>query len=684
MADTPPRSPAPALPPQVAQVRALLKRIKVPSALQLKVQSRALRYGIYGLIAFVVLGGGWALWKWQSLYAGMPGLPETAELWNAQREPAIEFVDRAGNTLAVRGPRYGRATDVSRLPKFVPQAFIAAEDKRFYEHDGADEAAIARAVWSNARAGETVSGASTLTQQLIKNLVLDSEQTMRRKAQEMSLARRLEKRMTKDEILSLYLNRVYFGAGLYGIDAASNFYFGKPPEELGVHEAALLAGLPQAPSRLNLRTNLAGARERQAYVLAQMRDLGFITPVEFNTAKTAAITIIDPVEYDPQLGHVLDAATERVKTMLPRLPSDLVITLTIDPVVQTAIEKRFNERMTKDGAASGAGEVAAMIAGEDGRVIALIGGRDYTKSPFNRATQAQRQPGSSFKPFVYAAALEDGYSPYDVFDDRPLTIDRWRPTNYDGGYLGPMTLSEALARSTNTIAAELAQKTSEERVIATARKFGVSSPMKPFPSIALGSQEVTLWDMTRAFGVFQSGGLRLDASLIEQVADTRGTVLYARPEDERARVYPRELAADMTAMLTRVVNSEIGTGGKARISGWTVAGKTGTSQDWRDAWFVGYTAAYTGGVWVGNDDDTPMRRVTGGGLPADLWSDMMEIAHEGKTPKNLVGAYSGVQISAEAEQRISFYRGMAQAFATASANAASAAKAEDTVPIEND
>jgi penicillin-binding protein 1A len=252
-----------------------------------------------------------------------------------------------------------------------------------------------------------------------------------------------------------------------------------------------------------------------------------------------------------------------------------------------------------------------------------------------------------------------------VFEDKPTVIEGWRPTNYDGGYLGPMTMSEALTRSTNTIAAKLAQETSEERVIAIAREFGVQSDMKPFPSIALGSQEVTLWELTRAFGTFQTGGLRLDATLIEKVEDTRGRAYWLRESGEKTRVYPEDLAADMNAMMTRVVNDGIGTGQKARITGWTVAGKTGTSQDWRDAWFVGFTAAYVGGVWVGNDDDTPMKRVTGGGLPSDLWSDMMEIAHKNRVPQPLYGANSGLTISAAAEQRITFYRGLAQSFEAA-------------------
>jgi penicillin-binding protein 1A len=644
------------------------RTIKVPRDPVFRWPATVRGWLILAVFAIIFAVGGYALYKWRSLYFGMPKLPETAELWEAHREPAMEFIDRDGNTLSVRGPRYGRATAISTLPAYVPQAFIAAEDKRFYDHDGADDAAIARAALSNLRAGETVSGASTITQQLIKNLVLDNRQTLKRKAQEMKLARELEKRISKDEVLSLYLNRVYFGAGLYGIDAAARNYFGKPPEKLEIQEAALLATLPKAPSKLNLRDNLAGARDRQLYVLAEMVDQGFITKEQSDTARAAEVKIIDAPIYDAQLGYVLDASAERVKAMLPRLPGDLVITISIDPQLQDKIESLLVERIAKDGKAQGVSQVGALVMAKDGRVVAMVGGADYATSEFNRVTQAVRQPGSSFKPFVYAAALEDGFSPYDVMIDVPLTIEKWKPENYGGGYLGPMTLSEALTRSTNTIAAQLGQEASEERIISLAKRFGMTSPMQPFPSLALGSQEVTMWELVRAYGAFQSGGLRMDPYLIDKIEDSRGMVLYQRPEYERERVYPYELAEDMNAMMTRVVNAPIGTGGRARVKNWTVAGKTGTSQDWRDAWFVGFTAAYVGAVWVGNDDDSPMKRVTGGGLPADLWSDMMTVVHAGMPSESLIGAEGGIVISEAAEQRISFYRGLSQAFSVAAAN----------------
>ncbi|MBA4226739.1 MAG: penicillin-binding protein 1A [Hyphomonas sp.] len=648
--------------------------IRVPAQALSPRRLSPLRILLIAIGAIALCAGAWGLWKWQSLHSGMPRLPEVSELWQAQREAAIEFIDAEGKTLAVRGPRYGRAITVTELPKHVSQAFIAAEDKRFYEHDGADEAAIARAALSNAAAGETVSGASTITQQVVKNLVLDSRQTMQRKAQEITLARQLEKRMTKDEILSLYLNRIYFGAGLYGIDAASRFYFGKPPAELQIHEAALLAALPKAPSKLNLRDNLEGAKSRQLYVLKEMESERYISRQEAAAAREAPINIIAAPRYDPQLGYALDIAAERLKTLLPRVPGDAVVQLTIDPKIQQKTQTLLSERMTKDGKAVAASQVSALILDRNGAVVALTGGVDYAASPFNRVTQSRRQPGSSFKPFVYALALEDGYSPYDVFNDRPISIGKWQPVNYSGEYHGPMTLSEALARSTNTVAAELGNETNPERIAALAKRFGIASEMKPFPSIALGSQEVSLWELVRAYGVFQSGGYRMEPYLIARVTDSRGQVYFEHPVSERERVYPEDLAAEMNAMMMRVITASFGTGGRARIPNWTVAGKTGTSQESRDAWFVGFTAAYIGGVWVGNDDDSPMRRVTGGGLPAELWADIMKVAHEGKKPEALFGANRAVVLDPAAEQRITFYRGMAQAFAAASGGSRSASR----------
>lgn len=624
------------------------------------------------LWSLVIVGGlaliaAIAVWLYvQSLYRGMPGLPTTEQLWAKGREQAIEFVDRDGDTIAIRGPRYGRAVRVEELPPHVAQAFIAAEDKRFYEHDGADTQAIIRAAWANFTSGETVSGASTITQQLIKNLVLTPEQTLRRKAQEVRLARQLEERLSKDEILELYLNRIYFGAGFYGLGAASRFYFGKPPEELTVGEASLLATLPQAPSRLALTNNLDDAKQRQAYVLREMVNAGFISQRQAAAAAAEEVELAEPPARDPQFGYALDAATERVNEILPSLPGDLVVTLTIDADVQQRVDAAFTKRMKEEGAAQDATQAAGILMDPRGRILAMYGGVDYTENQFNRATQARRQPGSAFKPFVYATAIRQGLTPYDVRRDQPVTIDGWSPQNYSRVYSGPMTLTEALQDSINTIAAQLGQEVGEENIISLIKSFGVSGDFDPFPSIALGSQGLSLLDLVRAYGVFMTGGTRLDPYIVERISNSRGDVLYERPSYDPSRVYPQRDAETMVAMMERVIAD--GTGRRARFEGWQVAGKTGTSQESRDAWFVGFSALRVGGVWVGNDDDTPMARVTGGGLPATLWHDMMVIAHENLEPEALAGAGSLVTLSPQTRQRIAFYRDVGNAFAGTQSN----------------
>ncbi|MEL7041407.1 MAG: PBP1A family penicillin-binding protein [Pseudomonadota bacterium] len=618
----------------------------------------------WSLITLMVMMGGTLLagyLYWQSLYRGMPDLPQTAALWDANREPAIEYIDRDGKTLAIRGPKYGRAIRLDELPPHVPRAFIAAEDKRFYEHDGADTQAMVRAAWSNLISRKTVSGASTITQQLVKNLILSPEQTLKRKAQEIRLARQLEEQLSKNEILELYLNRVYFGSGFYGLGAASRFYFDKDPQDLTLAEASLLATLPKAPSRLALDDNMEGAQQRQAYVLSEMLQAGFITPESAQIAIAADVSIAPEPEQDPQFGFVIDAVTERAKDLLPTRPDDLVITMTIDSDLQTKISETLEARMMEESDTLKAGQTAAVLMNRQGHVLALFGGRDYTENQFNRATQARRQPGSAFKPFVYATALEKGVGPYDVRVDQPVRIGDWSPKNFTRVFMGPVTISEALSESINTVAAGLAQETTVESVIALSRKFGISAEFEPFPSVALGAQEVTLWDLTRAYGPFMTGGRRVDPYLIETIETTRGKVIYQRAEYEPARVYDRALAETMTAMLAAVIRS--GTGAEAAIENWPVAGKTGTSQSSRDAWFIGYSSELLGGIWTGNDDDSPMDEVTGGTLPARLWSDMMTVAHEGRTPSLLRGADQLVELTEEQQARVGFYRELGIAFA---------------------
>ncbi len=646
--------------PARTPLSSLRARLFAPPA---TLKGRVMRYGALALVLTALGASGYGYLQYRSLYAGMPALPPTEELWASGRLPALEFVDAAGETIAIRGPRYGRAAFVSELPPHVYQAFIAAEDKRFYEHDGADTTAIARAAWSNWRSGRTVSGASTITQQVVKNLVLGPEQTIRRKAQEVALARRLERRLPKDEILELYINRSYYGAGAYGLGAAAERYFGVAPAELSIAQAAILAGLLQAPSRFALDRNMDGAQERQRYVLGQMVEAGYISDVQKAVAEVEVLEIQEPPPEPAHLGHVLDMAQERVGEMLPDAPGDLVVTLTLDTNLQLRANNVVRARIKEAADPLKVSEAAILLMRPDGAVRALIGGVDYEASKFNRATQARRQPGSAFKPFVFAAALEAGADPYDLRFDEPVQFDDWKPTNYvSGAYLGPVTLSEALAKSLNTVSATLGQELGEEAIISLARRFGVTSDMRPLPSIALGSQEMTLLELVRAYGVFARGGERVDPYLIGAIHDSRGEELFARPDFSEQRVFSADLSRQMTAMMSQVILS--GTGGAAAIPRWPAAGKTGTSQDWRDAWFVGFTANLVGGVWVGNDDDSPMNEVSGGGLPAEIWAAVMGIGLEGQDPTTLAGAETGQAIGADARTKIDFYRELSGAFRT--------------------
>ncbi|MDP3738046.1 MAG: PBP1A family penicillin-binding protein [Hyphomonadaceae bacterium] len=606
---------------------------------------------------------------WNTLFAQMPQLPSREALWTLNRAPAVEFIDIKGATIAVRGPNYGRAVKAAELPKHVVNAFIAAEDRRFHEHTGVDYFAIFRAVLENARAGRTVQGGSTITQQLVKNLFLTPDQTVKRKAQEARLSIDLERMLSKDEILDLYLNRIYLGAGAYGLDAAAHTYFGKTPADLTLPEAAMLASFPKAPTRFANQAQTPKAKERQRYVLDQMVEASFISREEADAAERRDLIYASEMT-DTFQGHALDYAVERVHEILPNPPPDLVIKLTLDLNLQAKAQAAVENGLKTMGPERRASEGAALLVeNSTGAIRAMVGGRDYSKSQFNRATQARRQPGSSFKMFVYAAALEDGLTPGTVRDDVPIQIGKWRPRNYGGEYRGPVTLSEAMADSLNTVAAQVGYEIGIEKVTALAHEFGVTSTLHNYPSIALGSDEVTLLDMTTGYGVLAKGGLQMSPYIIEEIRNTRGDLLYSNPVAADApRVYPENLAEDMTGMLSRVVVS--GTGRAAQVPGWDVAGKTGTSQEWRDAWFLGYTAKYTGGVWVGNDDDTPMSKVTGGEMSARMFSVMMTGALEGLQPEPLAGAKVAEEfLSSEDQDRLNFYRRMSGAFAQVEAQA---------------
>ncbi len=601
---------------------------------------------------------------WNTLFHDISQLPSKDALWEMNREVGVEFVDAQGRTIAVRGPRYGRAVTSALLPPHVANAFIAAEDKRFRQHPGIDIRGILRATLANTEARRTVQGGSTITQQLVKNLFLDQDQTLRRKAQEARLAADLERILSKEEILDLYLNRIYFGAGAYGLDAAAHTYFGKPPGDLTLAEAAMLAGFPKAPSRFANEIGEAGPRDRQLYVLGEMVEAGFVTESQASVAKAQELEFkTRPI--DSLSGHALDHAVARVHELLPNPPPDLVIVLTIDLDIQEAARDAMSAEL---GLAANPSEGAAILIENDtGAIRALIGGRDYSKSQFNRATQAQRQPGSAFKMFVYAAALEAGLTPATVRYDMPITIGGWTPGNYGDKYKGAVTLTQALAQSLNTVAAQVGVGVGLENVTALAHEFGITSQLHTYPSLTLGTDEVTLLDLTTGYGVLAKEGLQMAPYIIEEIRNSKGDLLYSHPINTPPRLYPENLAHDLTGMLNRVVIQ--GTGRAAQVSRWDVAGKSGTSQAWRDAWFIGYTTHLTGGVWVGNDDDKPMIEVTGGAMPARIFSQMMTAALEGIEPKPLAGLdfedFPPDEQPGAVLDPAGFYGGLAAAFVSA-------------------
>jgi penicillin-binding protein 1A len=587
--------------------------------------------GIVALVLIAGAAGGALAWRWA--FNDLPALPESsAELWEVRRERSVTLLAADGSELAVRGPRYARPVTLDELPAHVPQAFIAIEDVRFYDHDGVDRRGLARAVIANIQARSAVQGGSTLTMQLIKNLVLSPERTVRRKVQEIRLALALEERLSKQEILELYLNRVYLGERAFGIEAASWRYFNKPAADLTLAEAALLAALPKAPSRLAPTVNMEDARARARSVLLAMVEAGFITSLDYIGAVAEPATLAEP-ESDPRdpalFGHVFDHALARAEAELGEdLPDVVTLQTTLDPDLQAAAQGALAAVMNEQGEARNAGEAALLAIGLDGSVRAMIGGRDYQTSQFNRTTQALRQPGSAFKPIVFAAAFENGMDPATAFRDRPIDIEGWSPENYGGGYRGRITIADALKRSINTVAAQVGAEIGPEAIAEMATRLGVTTPINPVPALSLGTGEVRLIDMVGVFAAFANDGRRTQPILLAEVRNARGDLLWAAPERTPGRpVLEPEHARAMSTMMQSVLVD--GTGTRARLANRRAAGKTGTSQDSRDAWFVGYTAQLAAGVWVGNDDDTPTDSVTGGQLPAEIWRRFMTEAHRG-------------------------------------------------------
>ena len=579
------------------------------------------------LLVGLVLGG---VWEVRQFLDAVPDVPEKEALVIVNQAPGMTFEDMTGKVIATRGPHHGHQVQLSELPAYLPQAFLAAEDRRFYKHGPLDLQGIGRALWINWRAHRTVQGASTLTQQLAKTLFLSPSQTLNRKLQEAVIATRIEKMMSKDEVLELYLNRVFFGDNAYGVDAAAQTYFGKPAANLSLQEAALLAALPKAPTRLALTNDMAAALRRSRLILATMHAEGWITGEQEQAALIAPPKLAPEAPGEGDYGYLLDMASAQAVQMVGGQAPDLIVRLSIDPMLQTTAQSLVRQTLTQDGARAGAHQGALVLLAPDGAIRALVGGADHRLSAFNRVTQAQRQPGSAFKPFIYAAALESGVKPTDIRQDAPVRFGLWSPSNYGGRYRGAVTVATALAQSINTVAVRLADEVGRDKLGEISHRFGLTSiPAAPELSIALGAYEVNLLELTGAYQVFQQGGQRTQPYLIQQITTARGDELFVRPPSSGIGVYDVANAAAMVRMMEGVVSE--GTGTKAAF-GRPAAGKTGTSQNWRDAWFIGFTPDWACGVWVGNDDDRPMNKVTGGQIPAQIWRKMMVVAHANLPP----------------------------------------------------
>ncbi|WP_420394156.1 transglycosylase domain-containing protein [Acuticoccus sp.] len=559
-------------------------------------------------------------------------LPPAAEWAVPDRPPNVAILSEDGALIANRGDTGGRAVSLTELPDHVPQAVIAIEDRRYYSHFGIDPIGLARAMVANLSAGRLEQGGSTLTQQLAKNMFLDPSRTLERKIQEMIFAVWLEVQYSKDEILEMYLNRVYLGAGATGIDGAARRYFGKPAEELELSEAALIAGLLRAPSYYAPTTDLTRANERAATVLAAMRDVGFIDPIAHAYARANPATLATP-DVAPSSGYVADWVNEVLPEFAGSVEDDVVVETTVNLELQELAEQALREMLDGEGAEKNVSQGAVVVLDGSGAVKALVGGRQYGDSQYNRAVAAARQPGSAFKPFVFLAALEHGLTPATMRIDQPTRIGDWTPENYTKEYVGPVSLTRALAHSLNTIAAQLTAEVGPGTVAAVASRLGIRSPLAANASIALGTSEVTLLELTTAYVPFSNGGIGVVPHIVRRIRTADGQLLYEQRSGGPGPVVALEDVGAMNTMLSAALES--GTARRAQLDDWQAAGKTGTSQSWRDAWFVGYTAYFTTGVWLGNDDNTPTLKATGGSLPAELWKTLMMKVHEGMVPAGL-------------------------------------------------
>ncbi|MBB3612921.1 transglycosylase domain-containing protein [Rhizobium sp. BK602] len=603
-------------------------------------QQRRSGGGVFGFLRravyWAIVLGLWAGIGLAGLVAYYGSRMPSASTWAIpERPPNVKIADLDGSIIANRGTTGGEALALGDMSPYIPEALIAIEDRRFYSHYGFDPIGLGRAVVTNILTGHAVQGGSTLTQQLAKNLFLSPERTLERKVQEVLLAIWLEHKFTKDQILAMYLNRVYFGSNAYGVEAAARRYFNKSARDVNLGEAAMLAGLVKAPSKLSPARDPAAAEARAQLVLQAMRDQGYISEADIKTAMSQP-----PTRAKSYWSGAENYVADMVMGQLPGLiggdiKEDLTVDTTIDMSLEEKAEQALNDVLAKDGRKLNASQASLVSVDATGAIRALVGGRDYGQSQFNRAVTAKRQPGSAFKPFVYTAALEMGLTPNSIRNDAPIRIGNWAPENYEQKYNGPVTLATAVAHSLNTIAAQLAMEVGPDQVVKVAHRLGIESDLQANASIALGTSEVSLLELTSAYASFMNGGYKATPHVITRVTTANGKVLYQANFDNPPRVLNPDVVTNMNTMMTGVIN--FGTGKAARIPGWQAAGKSGTTQSFRDALFVGFTSHLTTGVWFGNDDGKSMKKVTGGGLPAKAWKEFMVAAHKGLTPTPIFG-----------------------------------------------
>ncbi|WP_019906375.1 PBP1A family penicillin-binding protein [Methylobacterium sp. 77] len=610
----------------------------------------------------VTLGTGGAV---VMLALAQPAFNLTSDNWLKKQDLAVTFLDRYGVEVGRRGIKHDDSLKLDDFPDSMIKALVSTEDRRFYEHWGIDPIGTARALVSNSRGGGNTQGGSSITQQLAKNLFLTNERSLERKINEAFLALWLESHLSKNEILKLYLDRAYMGGGTFGAVAAADYYFGKPLKDVSLAEAAMLAGLFKAPTKYAPHVNLPAARARAVDVLHNMVEAGFVTEGQIQTALRNPATPVTRTR-DITADYYLDWAFGEIKGMADagRLRNDrvLIVKTPLDIAIQKRADQAVENTLRQYGDQYDVDEAAMVILDPDGALRAMVGGADYGESQFNRATDSLRQPGSSFKPYVYAAGLASGlYRPDTKVVDRPVCLGNWCPQNYGRSFSGATNLTVAVAKSINTIPIQIsialgkaigikgdfpAAKAGRAKIIDMAHRMGITTPLTDSVSLPIGSAEVNVIDQAAAYAVFANGGRKAKPYAAMEVKNSSGEVIYRHADEKPEQILSPQVVADMNFMLNKVV--EEGTGRRAQLEGIKVAGKSGTTNAYKDAWFVAYTGNYVGAVWFGNDDSTSTNKMTGGSLPAMTWHDVMETAHQGIELKPMPGLKENTRPVAQA------------------------------------